>query len=308
MHTVSPRQGSFRKRIYRDRHLILMSIPAVAFYLIFSYIPMTGIVIAFKNFQPGLGLYTGEWVGMKWFNRFFSSVYFERLLRNTFLLSFYSLFFGFPVPILFALCISEVRNIRVKRAIQTISYLPYFFSTVIVVGMVRNFLSLNDGIVNDIIEMLGGERINFFMRADWFRTIYVCTSIWQHFGFSSIIYIAAIIGISPELYESASLDGINKFQEVWYITLPMIKPTVLILFLLEIGNLMSVGYERVYLMYNPSTYETADVISTYVYRQGIEMTKYSFSAAIGLFNSVMNFAFVFTANCITKKMTNSSLW
>ncbi len=308
MHTASPRQGSFRKRIYRDRHLILMSIPAVAFYLIFSYIPMTGIVIAFKNFQPGLGLYTGEWVGMKWFNRFFSSVYFERLLRNTFLLSFYSLLFGFPVPILFALCISEVRNIRVKRAIQTISYLPYFFSTVIVVGMVRNFLSLNDGIVNDIIEMLGGERINFFMRADWFRTIYVCTSIWQHFGFSSIIYIAAIIGISPELYESASLDGINKFQEVRYITLPMIKPTVLILFLLEIGNLMSVGYERVYLMYNPSTYETADVISTYVYRQGIEMTKYSFSAAIGLFNSVMNFAFVFTANCITKKMTNSSLW
>lgn len=308
MHTASPRQGSFRKRIYRDRHLILMSIPAVAFYLIFSYIPMTGIVIAFKNFQPGLGLYTGEWVGMKWFNRFFSSVYFERLLRNTFLLSFYSLLFGFPVPILFALCISEVRNIRVKRAIQTISYLPYFFSTVIVVGMVRNFLSINDGIVNDIIEMLGGERINFFMRADWFRTIYVCTSIWQHFGFSSIIYIAAIIGISPELYESASLDGINKFQEVWYITLPMIKPTVLILFLLEIGNLMSVGYERVYLMYNPSTYETADVISTYVYRQGIEMTKYSFSAAIGLFNSVMNFAFVFTANCITKKMTNSSLW
>lgn len=308
MHTASPRQGSFRKRIYRDRHLIRMSIPAVAFYLIFSYIPMTGIVIAFKNFQPGLGLYTGEWVGMKWFNRFFSSVYFERLLRNTFLLSFYSLLFGFPVPILFALCISEVRNIRVKRAIQTISYLPYFFSTVIVVGMVRNFLSLNDGIVNDIIEMLGGERINFFMRADWFRTIYVCTSIWQHFGFSSIIYIAAIIGISPELYESASLDGINKFQEVWYITLPMIKPTVLILFLLEIGNLMSVGYERVYLMYNPSTYETADVISTYVYRQGIEMTKYSFSAAIGLFNSVMNFAFVFTANCITKKMTNSSLW
>lgn len=308
MHTASPRQGSFRKRIYRDRHLILMSIPAVAFYLIFSYIPMTGIVIAFKNFQPGLGLYTGEWVGMKWFNRFFSSVYFERLLRNTFLLSFYSLLFGFPVPILFALCISEVRNIRVKRAIQTISYLSYFFSTVIVVGMVRNFLSLNDGIVNDIIEMLGGERINFFMRADWFRTIYVCTSIWQHFGFSSIIYIAAIIGISPELYESASLDGINKFQEVWYITLPMIKPTVLILFLLEIGNLMSVGYERVYLMYNPSTYETADVISTYVYRQGIEMTKYSFSAAIGLFNSVMNFAFVFTANCITKKMTNSSLW
>lgn len=308
MHNAPSRRDDLRKSILRDRHLILMSIPAIVFYFIFAYIPMTGIVIAFKNFQPGLGLYAGEWVGLKWFRRFFSSVYFGRLLRNTFLLSFYTLIFGFPIPILFALCISEVRSLRIKRTIQTISYLPYFFSTVIVVGMVRNFLALNDGIVNDIIAMLGGERINFFMRADWFRTIYVCTSIWQHFGFSSIIYIAAILGISPELYESASLDGINKFQEAWYITLPMMKPTILILFLLEIGNLMSVGYERVYLMYNPATYETADVISTYVYRQGIEMTKYSYSTAVGLFNSVMNFFFVFTANAVTKKMTNASLW
>ena len=268
-----------------------MVLPAVAYYVIFSYIPMTGLVMAFKNFVPGNGLYAGEWVGLKWFERFFSSVYFGRLLRNTFLLSFYSLLFGFPVPILFALCISEVRNTRLKRGIQTVSYLPYFFSTVVVVGMVRNFLALNDGIVNTVIELLGGKRVNFFMEASCFRTIYVCTGIWQNFGFSSIIYIAAILGISPELYESASLDGIHKFQEVWYITLPIIKPTILILLLLNVGNLMSVGFEKVYLMYNGSTYETADVISTYVYRQGIESNKYSYSAAIGLFNSIMNFVY-----------------
>ena len=307
MQCVRPRQTVWKK-LYRDRRLVLMVLPAVAYYVIFSYIPMTGLVMAFKNFVPGNGLYAGEWVGLKWFERFFSSVYFGRLLRNTFLLSFYSLLFGCPVPILFALCISEVRNTRLKRGIQTVSYLPYFFSTVVVVGMVRNFLALNDGIVNTVIELLGGKRVNFFMEASCFRTIYVCTGIWQNFGFSSIIYIAAILGISPELYESASLDGIHKFQEVWYITLPIIKPTILILLLLNVGNLMSVGFEKVYLMYNGSTYETADVISTYVYRQGIESNKYSYSAAIGLFNSIMNFVFVFAANFASRRLADASLW
>lgn len=247
MQTIKPRP-KILKALVRDRHLILMVLPAVLYYFVFSYIPMSGLVMAFKNFLPGNGLYAGEWVGMKWFERFFSSVYFGRLLRNTFLLSFYSLLFGFPIPILFALCINEVRNTHLKRAIQTVSYLPYFFSTVVVVGMVRNFLALNDGIVNHIIDWLGGKRINFFMEADWFRTIYVATSVWQNFGFSSIIYIAAIVGIGPELYESASLDGINKFQEAWYITLPIIKPTILTLLLLNVGSLMSVGFEKVYIM------------------------------------------------------------
>lgn len=296
------------KSLNRDKYLIVMVIPAIAYYIIFAYLPMTGLVMAFKNFQPGNGLYSGEWVGLMWFERFFSSVYFGRLLRNTFLLSFYSLLFGFPIPILFALCISEVRNVRLKRSIQTTSYLPYFFSTVVVVGMVRNFLALNDGIVNNLIELLGGTRINFFMRSEYFRTIYVSTGIWQNFGFSSIIYIAAILGISVELYESASLDGINKFQEAWYITLPLIKPTILILLLLNVGNLMSVGFEKVYLMYNGATYETADIIPTYVYRQGIESNKYSYSAAIGLFNSIINFVFVFTANWTSRRLTKASLW
>lgn len=299
---------ALRKQLLRDKHLVFMVFPAVVYYLIFAYVPMTGLVMAFKNFVPGNGLYAGEWVAFKWFERFFSSVYFGRLLRNTFLISFYSLLFGFPVPILFALCINEVRNTKLKRSIQTVSYLPYFFSTVVVVGMVRNFLSLNDGIVNNVIELLGGKRINFFMESSCFRSIYVCTSIWQNFGFSSIIYIAAILGIGQELYESASLDGIGKFQEAWYITLPIIKPTILILLLLNVGNMMSVGFEKVYLMYNASTYETADVISTYVYRQGIESNMYSYSAAIGLFNSVMNFVFVFTANDASRRLANASLW
>lgn len=298
----------WRKNLSRDKYLIAMVIPAIAYYVIFAYLPMTGLVMAFKNFLPGNGMYSGQWVGLQWFERFFSSVFFGRLLRNTFLLSFYSLLFGFPVPILFALCISEVRRVRVKRVIQTVSYLPYFFSTVVVVGMVRNFLALNDGIVNNLISLLGGERINFFMRSEYFRTIYVSTSIWQHFGFSSIIYLAAILGVSVELYESASLDGINKFQEAWYITLPMIKPTILILLLLNVGNLMSVGFEKVYLMYNGSTYETADIIATYVYRQGIESNKYSYSAAVGFFNSVINFVFVFSANLVSRKIANASLW
>lgn len=298
----------WQKAFVRDKYLIAMVIPAIAYYLIFAYLPMTGLVMAFKNFMPSNGIYSGEWVGLQWFQRFFSSVYFGRLLRNTFLLSFFSLVFGFPVPILFALCISEVRRVRVKRVIQTISYLPYFFSTVVVVGMVRNFLALNDGIVNTMIDLLGGTKINFFMRSEYFRTIYVATGVWQHFGFSSIIYMAAILGVSLELYESASLDGINKFQEAWYITLPMIKPTILILLLLNVGNLMSVGFEKVYLMYNGSTYETADIIATYVYRQGIESNKYSYSAAVGFFNSVINFVFVFSANWLSRRITNSSLW
>lgn len=302
------KKSGLMKRLSRDKHLIAMVLPAVAFYIIFSYIPMTGLVIGFKNFVPGGGLYAGEWVGLKWFERFFSSVYFGRLLRNTFLLSFYSLLFGFPIPILFALCISEVRSMPLKRGIQAISYLPYFFSTVVVVGMVHNFLSLNDGIINHLIEAAGGTRVNFFMQSKYFRTIYVATGIWQNFGFSSIIYIAAILGISPELYESANLDGINKFQEVYYITLPLIKPTILILLLLNVGNLMSVGFEKVYLMYNGSTYETADIIATYVYRQGIELNKYSYSTAIGLFNSVINFIFIFSANWFCRKLTNASLW
>lgn len=285
-----------------------MFIPAAIYYIVFHYIPLSGVVIAFKNFQPGNGIYAGEWVGLKWFQEFFHSIFAGRLIRNTVLLSLYSLIFGFPLPIIFAVCVSEIKWMKPRRIIQTVSYIPYFISTVVLVGMIKNFFSLNDGIVNQIIEALGGKRINFMMSADWFRPLYVGSGIWKSFGFDSIIYIAAIAGVDPSLYEAAKLDGITKFKEVYHITLPSIAPTILMLFILSLGSIMSVGFEKVYLMYSPAVYETADVISTYVYRKGIESNSLSFATAIGLFNSVINFLFVYGANRLSRKATQTSLW
>lgn len=296
------------KALRRDKYLYMMFAPILVYYVVFSYLPMSGVIIAFKNFKPGGGIYNGDWVGLKWFGEFFASPFAYRLIRNTVLLSFYSLIFGFPVPILFAICITEVKNSKIRRTVQTISYLPHFISTVVVVGMLKNFLSMNGGLVNDLIAMFGGEKINFLMNKSYFRSIYVASGIWQSFGFSSIIYIASISGIDPTMYEAAKIDGINKWQEAIYITIPSIAQTIIILLILNLGNLMSVGFEKVFLMYNPGIYETADVISTYVYRKGIESSSYSFASAVGLLNSVINFILVFGANQISRKATNASLW
>ena len=294
--------------IKRDKYLFLLLIPAIAYYVTFFYIPIGGIVIAFKNYMPGHGVYYGTWVGLKWFRQFFNSVFAYRLIRNTVLINLYSILFGFPVPILFAICVSEIRNMKLRRTVQTVSYLPHFVSTVAMVGIIKNLLHLNDGLINVIIMKLGGEQLNFLMIPSAFRTIYVASGIWQSFGFSSIIYIAAIVGIDPTLYEAGKIDGISKFQEARYITIPMISQTIIILFILRLGSIMSVGFEKVFLMYNESVYETADVISTYVYRKGIESANYSFSAAVGLVNSVINFLFVFGANWVSRKVTDMSLW
>lgn len=303
-----PKKKSIGAAIQRDKYLFLMFIPAAIYYIVFHYIPLSGVVIAFKNFQPGNGIYAGEWVGLKWFQEFFHSIFAGRLIRNTVLLSLYSLIFGFPLPIIFAVCVSEIKWMKPRRIVQTVSYIPYFISTVVLVGMIKNFFSLNDGIVNHIIEALGGKRINFMMSADWFRPLYVGSGIWKSFGFDSIIYIAAIAGVDPSLYEAAKLDGITKFKEVYHITLPTIAPTILMLFILSLGSIMSVGFEKVYLMYSPAVYETADVISTYVYRKGIESNSLSFAAAVGLFNSAINFLFVYGANRLCRKATQTSLW
>ena len=230
------------KALKRDKYLFLLFLPIFIWYAIFLYVPMGGIVVAFKDFKPGAGVYGGEWVGLKWFKQFFNSAYAFRLIRNTFLISLYSLIYGFPVPIIFAICITEIRQPRLRKSIQTVSYLPHFISTVVVVGMIKQFLSLETGLVNNLLEKIGIEPMNFLMKTSWFRTIYVSSGIWQSFGFSSIIYIAAIIGIDPSLYESARMDGITKFKEVWYITIPMIAPTIIILFILQLGNIMSVGF------------------------------------------------------------------
>jgi putative aldouronate transport system permease protein len=296
------------KALKRDKYLFLLFLPIFIWYAIFLYVPMGGIVVAFKDFKPGAGVYGGEWVGLKWFKQFFESAYAFRLVRNTFLISLYSLIFGFPVPIIFAICITEFRQPRLRKSIQTVSYLPHFISTVVVVGMIKQFLALDTGLVNNILEKMGIEQINFLMKSGWFRTIYVSSGIWQSFGFSSIIYIAAIIGIDPSLYESARMDGITKFKEVWYITIPMIAPTIIILFILQLGNIMSVGFEKVFLLYNDGILETADVISTYIYRRGIGASDFSFSAAVGLFNSVINFMLIFGANYLSRRVTQTSLW
>lgn len=300
-----------KKNLHRDKYLMIMFFPVLLYYLIFSYLPMTGLIMAFENFIPGkgiAGIYTGEWVGLKWFKQFFDSVFAWKLVRNTFLLSFYSLIFGFPIPILFAVCITQIRNRVIQKGAQVITYLPYFISTVVVVGMMTNFLSPSNGIINQIIVKCGGKTINFMNDPSWFRRLYVISGSWQTFGFNSIIFVAAIMGISPDLYEAMKIDGASKRQQVWHLVLPMIKPTILLLLIMSLGNILSVGFEKVYLMYNPAVYETGDVIATYVYRQGIENKNYSYATAVGLFNSVVGFSLVYASNWFSRKFSGSSLW
>ncbi len=302
------RKERFIRALKRDKYLYLLFLPIFVWYIVFCYTPLGGLIIAFKDFKPGMGIYGGDWVGMRWFIQFFQSPFAYRLIRNTVLISLYSLIYGFPVPILFAICITELRHNGVRRVVQTVSYLPHFISTVVVVGMIKNFLSMNDGLINNLIALLGGTRVNFLTTARYFRTIYVASGVWQGFGYGAIIYIAAIMGIDPSLYESARIDGISKFQEVRYITIPMIAPTIIILFIMQLGRLMNVGFEKVFLLYSSGVYETSDVISTYVYRKGIESNAYSFSTAVGLFNTCINFLFVFGANQLSRRITDTSLW
>jgi putative aldouronate transport system permease protein len=298
----------FRRAAARDRYLILLILPVVAYYVIFHYIPMYGVVIAFKDFSVHKGILGSDWVGLVWFKQFFQSYYFFRLIRNTFLLSLYTLLWGFPIPILFALLVDELGRSPYKRVVQTMSYMPHFISEVVMVGILMVLLSPSSGVVNKVIAGVGLRPVNFFADKDWFRTLYVSSGIWQSFGWNSIIYLAAISSIDPQMYEAATLDGAGKLQKILYVTLPSIMPTVVILLILNIGSLMSVGYEKIILMYSPATYETADVISTYVYRRGLQSGEYSFAAAVGLFNSVVNLAFLFSSNALSRRITGTGLW
>ena len=301
---------SFLNRLWRERYLWLMILPVVVYFIIFSYVPMYGVTIAFKEYNVGLGILksprANPWY--KHFAQFFQSIYCWRLIRNTLLLNIYTLIFSFPVPILFAILLNEIRNIKLRRVMQTVSYMPHFLSTVIVVGILVNFLSLGDGIVNVFITKLGGQPIDFIGSTRWFRTIYVASGIWQGFGWNSIIYLAAITSISVELYESARLDGCSRFKEIVYITLPSIAPTIIILLILRFGSMMSVGFEKVYLLYTPRTYEVADVISTYVYRAGLTNAQFSFSTAVDFFNSVINLTLLLAVNRISRSVSETSLF
>ncbi|MDI9469964.1 MAG: ABC transporter permease subunit [Bacillota bacterium] len=287
--------------------LLLMFLPVLAYYIIFHYGPMYGLQIAFRDFKPRRGFFGSEWVGLKHFIDFFSGPYAWRLTRNTLLLSLGQLIFGFPLPILFALLLNEVQNRVFKRVTQTVTYLPYFISLVVVAGLLVNFLA-KDGVINDIIAFFGGERKAWLQEETAFRTIYVASGIWQQMGWGSIIYLAAIAGIDQELYEAARIDGAGRFKQALHITIPGIAPTIIILLILRMGTLMNIGFEKVILLYNASTYETADVISSYVYRIGIIENDFSFSAAVGLFNSVINFGLILISNRLSRKFSGTSLW
>ena len=297
------------KKLFAGQYeYLLLSLPCILFYILFAYMPMYGAIIAFKDFRLGDTIFSAPWVGLKWFKEFFDSMYFWRLMKNTLLINFYSLIFGFPIPIIFALVVNEIRIRKFKKLVQTISYMPYFISTVIVVGILHNFFGYSHGIINNIIESMGYERIRFFMESQYFRPLYIGSGIWQSFGYSSIIYIAAMSGVNVELYEVAVIDGANRLQQIWHITLPAIRPTIVILLILNVGRLMSEGFEKIILMYSPATYEVADVISTYVYRRGLIDMEYSFSTAIGLYNSVINFLLLIVANTTSRRISGVSLW
>ncbi len=304
---VQPRSGSFFDRLVAQRYLVFLALPAVLVVFVFNYIPIYGIVISFQNFSVGRGVWGSPWVGLHWFERFFSNPLSGRLIRNTFLLGFLSLVITFPLPIILALSLNEIRSTAFKRSIQTISYLPYFISTVIIVGMLKDFSSAG-GLFNRLIIMLGGDRTLFFSRPEWFRPLFIGSEVWQTVGWGSIIYLAALAGVDPQLYESAVLDGAGRWRQLWHITLPSILPTVSILFILRSGAFFAVDFQKVLLMYNPLTYETADIISTFVYREGIENARFSYSAAVGLLLSVMAFVFLSASNALSRRLSGNSLW
>lgn len=285
----------------------LMLIPVVAYFLIFSYYPMYGVIIAWKRFSPALGIWGSDWVGWLYFEQFFSSVYFTRILKNTLLLSFYEIAIGFPIPILFALLLNELKNKYFKSFVQTVSYLPYFVSIVIICGMLVDFLN-QDGVITTFLTSFGLPAKTWLNEPSAYRTIYVLSGIWQNMGYSAVVYIAAISGIDTQLYDAAEMDGCNTLQKMWHVTVSGILPTIMIMFILRIGNVLSVGSEKALLLYNPLTYENSDIISTFVYRYGLINNNYSYGTAVSLFNSVINIIFLVSANAISKKLTKTSLW
>ena len=291
----------------RYQYVYLMALPVIAFYVIFHYVPIYGAIIAFKDFSPMLGSCTAPGWVLSTSRTSLRGIYFWRVLSNTLLISLYQLVFGFPAPILLALLLNEVRTEIFKKSVQTITYLPHFISLVVVCGMIRDF-TMSGGVINDLIVFFGGQRTSLLQDPALFRSIYTISGIWQEIGWGSIIYLATLSGIDQELYEAASIDGAGRFKQALHVTLPGLMPTIIILLILRMGRMLSVGFEKIILLYNPATYETADVISTFVYRRGLQDLDWSFSSAVGLFNSVVNFALLIMANRMSRRMDKTSLW
>ena len=296
------------RRILVRYDLYLMLLIPVAWYLIFQYGPMYGVQIAFKNFQPAKGIVGSPWVGVDNFERFFSSYYFGRLLWNTISISLYSLLFSFPIPILLALLINEIRSQSFKKWLQNVTYIPHFISVVVIVGMLQLFLGAQTGFINVLLHAAGAEKIAFLNSGEWFKTVFIGSNIWQNMGWQSIIYIAALSGINPQLYEAAKMDGASRFHRIWHVSIPGILPIIIILLILDVGHFMNIGFEKILLMQNNLNKDASDVIQTFIYTNGILKGDFGYTSAIGLFNSVINFALLILINRFARKKAETSLW
>lgn len=296
-----------KKNFVRYRYIYLMLAPVLLYFIIFCYGPMTGVAIAFKNYKPALGFAGSKWVGMKHFVDFLTGPYAWRLIRNTLLINIFQIIFAFPAPIILALLINEIRAKHYKKLVQTISYMPHFISLVVICGLLGTFCR-TDGLFNDILAALGFERFNLLANAALFRPIYVASGIWQEAGWGSIIYLATLSTVDPGLHEAAAIDGANRFRRMIHISFPSLVPIIIVQFIMRMGNILTQGFEKVFLLYSPVTYDTADIISTYIYRQGLELTNYSFGTAVGIFNSVINIIILILVNSIFRKNSEQSLW
>lgn len=295
-------------KILNNYQLYLLVLPAFLYFTIFHYFPMYGVQIAFKDFIASKGIWGSPWVGFEHFERFFKSFYFKNVLVNTLQISIYGLVVGFPIPILLALFINEIKNKHFKKFVQTVTYAPHFISTVVMVGMIITFLTPGSGIVNILIEALGGKSVAFLGRPELFKSVYVLTGVWQNAGWNAIIYLATLASVDFEQHEAATIDGANRLQRIWHINIPCLVPMIVILLILNAGSIMSVGFEKVFLMQNQLNIESSEVITTYVYKSGLINAQYGFSSAVGLFNSIVNLILLISVNIISKRFSEVALW
>lgn len=292
----------------RNWQLYLLVLPALVYLIIFKYVPMYGVQIAFRKYTAVKGITGSPWVGLQHFRSFFNSYQFSRVLINTVVLSFYELVIGFPLPILLALMLNQLRSNRSKQLLENVFYIPHFISVVVLVGMINVFFGYSSGFVNNIASAFGGERVDYIGKASAFRSLYVFSGVWKNAGWNAIIYIAALSGIDPGLYEAATIDGASRVRKIISIELPSILPVIMMMFVMGMGNLMSIGFEKAYLMQNSLNSATSEIIATYVYKVGLLQVKYDYSAAVGLFNNVINILLLLSANALSRRLTQNSLW
>jgi putative aldouronate transport system permease protein len=305
--TTTAKKGLKLKKILLNYQLYLFLLPALIYFIVFHYVPMYGVLIAFKDFVATKGIMGSPWVGFKHFERFFDSYQFWSLIKNTLGLSITQLVVGFPLPIFLALMLNQIRSEKSKRFVQTVVYAPHFISVVVLAGMIYVFFS-NNGLINNMIIMFGGDPISFMAKPEWFKPLYIASGVWQETGWAAIIYLAALAGVSPELHEAAIMDGANKWQRIFHVDIPAIMPTAVILLILSVGSIMNIGFEKAYLLQTPMNQPSAEIIPTYVYKMGLQQAQYSFAAAVGLFNAVINLILLVAVNKFAKRLSGTGLW